>query len=173
MRKEILRMERVTYKEADMIELEDFNLQIYEGEIMGLLPFNGQGMVALLKLLQVNLPLYDGYIYYNGEQINSWRESSGTHNRIGVIQEKSSLVESMTIADNVFVLRHGFKQEFIQEELLKSTASAFSEGNRYGNASRYNSRQTDSISTRHRGAASFRSCRKSSGCSGRNRSIDQ
>ena len=36
MRKEILRMERVTYKEADMIELEDFNLQIYEGEIMGL-----------------------------------------------------------------------------------------------------------------------------------------
>ena len=33
MRKEILRMERVTYKEADMIELEDFNLQIYEGEI--------------------------------------------------------------------------------------------------------------------------------------------
>ena len=92
MRKEILRMERVTYKEADMIELEDFNLQIYEGEIMGLLPFNGQGMVALLKLLQVNLPLYDGYIYYNGEQINSWRVSSGTHNRIGVIQEKISLV---------------------------------------------------------------------------------
>ena len=42
MRKEILRMERVTYKEADMIELEDFNLQIYEGEIMGLLPLNGQ-----------------------------------------------------------------------------------------------------------------------------------
>ena len=125
MRKEILRMERVTYKEADMIELEDFNLQIYEGEIMGLLPFNGQGMVALLKLLQVNLPLYDGYIYYNGEQINSWRESSGTHNRIGVIQEKSSLVESMTIADNVFVLRHGFKQEFIQEELLNRQLQPF------------------------------------------------
>ena len=125
MRKEILRMERVTYKEADMIELEDINLQIYEGEIMGLLPFNGQGMVALLKLLQVNLPLYDGYIYYNGEQINSWRESSGTHNRIGVIQEKSSLVESMTIADNVFVLRHGFKQEFIQEELLNRQLQPF------------------------------------------------
>ena len=31
MRKEILRMERVTYKEADMTTLEDFNLKIYEG----------------------------------------------------------------------------------------------------------------------------------------------
>ena len=51
MRKEILRMERVTYKEADMTRLEDFNLQIYAGEIMGMLPFNGQGMTALLKLL--------------------------------------------------------------------------------------------------------------------------
>ena len=30
MRKEILRMERVTYKEADMIELEDFNLTVRE-----------------------------------------------------------------------------------------------------------------------------------------------
>ena len=85
MRKEILRMERVTYKDADMTRLEDFNLQIYEGEIMGMLPFNGQGMMALLKLLQVNLPLYDGYIYYNGELVNSWKESSGTNNRIGII----------------------------------------------------------------------------------------
>ena len=125
MRKEILRMERVTYKEADMTRLEDFNLQIYEGEIMGMLPFNGQGMAALLKLLQVNLPLYDGYIYYNGEQVNSWKESSGTHNRIGVIQAQSSLVESMTIADNVFVLRQGFRQEVIHEELLNRQLQPF------------------------------------------------
>lgn len=125
MRKEILRMERVTYKEADMTRLEDFNLQIYEGEIMGMLPFNGQGMTALLKLLQVNLPLYDGYIYYNGEQINSWKESSGTHNRIGIIQAQSSLVESMSIADNVFVLRQGFRQEIIQEELLNRQLQPF------------------------------------------------
>ena len=108
-----------------MTKLEDFNLQIYEGEIMGLLPFNGQGMTALLKLLQVNLPLYDGYIYYNGEQVNSWKESTGTHNRIGIIQAQSSLVESQTIADNVFVLRHGFKQEIIHKELLNRQLQPF------------------------------------------------
>lgn len=125
MRKEVFRMERVTYKEGEMTKLEDFNLQIYEGEIMGMLPFNGQGKRSLLKLLQVNLPLYDGYIYYNGELINSWKHSSGTHNRIGIIQAKSSLVESMTISDNVFVLRHGFRQEIIHTGLLNHQLQPF------------------------------------------------
>ena len=64
MRREIFRMERVTYKEAEVTRLEDFNLQIYEGEIMGMVPFNGYGMSDFLELLQTNIPIYDGYIYY-------------------------------------------------------------------------------------------------------------
>ena len=76
MRREIFRMERVTYKEAEVTRLEDFNLQIYEGEIMGMVPFNGYGMSDFLELLQTNIPIYDGYIYYNGELVNSWKKSS-------------------------------------------------------------------------------------------------
>lgn len=125
MKKEIFRMERVTYKEAEVTRLEDFNLQIYEGEIMGMVPFNGYGMSAFLELLQTNIPIYDGYIYYNGQLINSWKKSSGTHNRIGIIQAKSSLVESMTIADNVFVMRPGFKQELIRTKLLSRQLKPF------------------------------------------------
>ena len=118
-------MERVTYKEEEVIRLEDFNLQIYQGEIMGIVPFNGYGMAAFLELLQTNLPIYDGYIYYNGEMINSWKKSPGTHNRIGIIQAKSSLVETMTIADNVFVMRPGFKQELIRTKLLNRQLQPF------------------------------------------------
>ena len=125
MRKEIFRMERVTYKEAEITRLEDFNLQIYEGEIMGMVPFNGFGMAAFLELLQTTLPIYDGYIYYNGELVNSWKKSPGTHNRIGIIQAKSSLVETMTIADNVFVMRPGFKQELIRTKLLNRQLQPF------------------------------------------------
>lgn len=35
MRKEIFRMERVTYKEDEVMKLEDFNLQIYQGKSWG------------------------------------------------------------------------------------------------------------------------------------------
>ena len=78
MRNEVLRMERVTYKEDEVVKLEDFNLQIFQGEIMGFMPVNSHGKTALLKLLERNLPLYDGYIYYGGEKVNTWKELQGS-----------------------------------------------------------------------------------------------
>lgn len=125
MKKEIFRMERVTYKEEEVIKLEDFNLQIYQGEIMGMVPLNSHGLTAFLKLLQTNLPLYDGYVYYHGEKINSWKESSRNYNRISIIQAKSSLVEQMSITDNIFVLRKGFRQEIIRTNLLNRQLAPF------------------------------------------------
>ena len=49
MRNEVLRMERVTYKEDEVVKLEDFNLQIFQGEIMGFMPVNSHGKTALLN----------------------------------------------------------------------------------------------------------------------------
>ena len=43
MRQEIFRMERVTYAEQGIKKLENFNMQIYAGEIMGLIPVNAHG----------------------------------------------------------------------------------------------------------------------------------
>ncbi len=71
MRQEIFRMERVTYVEQGIKKLENFNMQIYAGEVIGLIPVNAHGKNAILKLMQNNPPLYDGYIYYNGEMVNS------------------------------------------------------------------------------------------------------
>ena len=51
MNREIFRMERVTYQENGVTFLKDFNLRIDEGEILGLIPVNGYGLNAFLKLL--------------------------------------------------------------------------------------------------------------------------
>lgn len=127
MRQEILRMERVTYTSKGITQLEDFNLQIYKGEIMGMTPINAHGMNEFLELLQNNLPLYDGYIYYCGEKVNSWRRGRKTPNRIGIIETKSRLVERMTVSDNIFVLRQGFRQEIVQDVLLRKQLKPFME----------------------------------------------
>lgn len=118
MRNEILRMERVTYIEDEIVKLKDFNLQIYQGEIIGLLPVTSHGKSEVLKLLARNLPLYDGYVYYGGEKVNTWKDSHRTANRLSIIQEKSSLAENLNIADNIFVLRPGFKQWVIRSRML-------------------------------------------------------
>lgn len=118
-------MERVTCIEQGITQLEDFNLQIYEGEIMGLLLINAYGIQAFLRLLCANLPLYDGYVYYGGAVVNSWRSFGRTYNRISIVQTRSSLAEGLTVSDNVFVMRHGFRQRIIRPALLKKQLEPF------------------------------------------------
>lgn len=125
MKQEIFRMERVTYAEQGVRKLENFNLQINAGEVMGLIPVNAHGKNAVLKLLQNNLSLYDGYIYYGGELVNSWRGAVKKNNRVSVIQAKNRLVGGMTVADNIFVLRQGFRQYLLQTSLLKKQLLPF------------------------------------------------
>ena len=63
MREEILRMERVTYREQGVALLENFSMTIWAGEILGLVPINHLGLSALVRLLQKTLPLHYGYVY--------------------------------------------------------------------------------------------------------------
>ena len=100
------------------MQLDNFSLSIFSGEIIGLLPINNHGLTALLRLLQHNIPLRNGYVYYREEQVNSWRNMKHRGNRIGLIQSESCLVEGLTVADNIFVLRPGFKSHLIRPALL-------------------------------------------------------
>lgn len=125
MRQEVFRMERVTYIDKGIKQLEDFNLQIYQGEIMGLIPINAHGLQELLQLMQMNMPLYDGHVYYCKERVNSWKSTRRSANRIGVIDGHSRLVDHMTVSDNIFVLRQGFRQEMIHNKLLKKQLEPF------------------------------------------------
>ncbi len=127
MRREVLRMERVSCLEQDVVQLEDFNLSIFSGEIMGLLPVNNHGLTALLKLLQYNTPLRYGYVYYREEQVNTWRTATYRYNRIGLIQSESCLVEDLTVADNIFVLRRGFKPWLVRPSILRRQLLPFLE----------------------------------------------
>lgn len=127
MKKEVLRMERVTYKEHNISKLDDFNLHIFEGEIMGILPVTTHGRKSFLRLLDSNPPLEEGYIYYNEQLVNSWKGSLGGHNRITIIQDRSTLVDTLTVADNIFVLRRGFRQEVIFPSVLDKQLQPFLE----------------------------------------------
>lgn len=127
MRREVLRMERVSCQDQGGMQLEDFSLSVFAGEIMGLLPVNNHGLTALLRLLQHNTPLRHGYVYYRENQVNTWRTAKNRGNRIGVIQSESCLVEGLTVADNIFVLRRGFKTWYIRPSVLESQLFPFLE----------------------------------------------
>jgi len=125
MKREVLRMERVTYLEQGVLQLKKFSMTMWEGEIMGLVPLNYVGLSALLKLLQKNQPLHYGYVYYREKLVNHWCRQNRKWNRISIVQDGSGLAEDLTVADNVFVLRPGFKKWLIKKKTLRSQMQPF------------------------------------------------
>lgn len=125
MRQEVLRMERVTYKEQGVTLLQDFELNLYQGEIMGLLPVNAYGLPSFLHILSANPPLYSGYVYYTDTMVDSWQDMKRSENRIPIIGGKSSLVDGQSVLSNVFILRPGFKQELLRMNLLRKQLQPF------------------------------------------------
>lgn len=127
MRAEVFRMERVTCQEKGMEQLADCNLHIFSGEILGLIPLNSHGLSSLLEVITKNLPLEFGFVFLREKCINSWRDPHPQHNPIGLIQSKGQLVEGLSLADNVYVLRSGFRAWYIQSKLLRSQLLPFFE----------------------------------------------
>jgi len=110
------------------VQLEDFSLSVLAGEIVGLFPFNSHGLTALLQLLQNNSPLNYGYVYYREKQVNAWHDNKKRGNRAGRIQSESCLVEGLTVADNIFVLKPGFKTWLLRPRLFREQLGLFLEG---------------------------------------------
>ena len=127
MRNEILRMNQVTYESQGVTQLDNFSLSVGEGEILGLVPVNNYGVEALFSLLTQNLPLRWGYVYYHEKLVNDWHSHRRGSNRISVIRNESCLAKDLTVADNIFVLRPGFRKWRIQPRILKEQLIPFIE----------------------------------------------
>lgn len=125
MRKEVLRMDQVTYESQGITLLDNFSLSVWEGEILGLVPINNYGVEALFSLLAQNLPLRYGYIYFHEKLVNSWHRHHRGSNRISVIRNESCLAKDLTVADNIFVLRPGFKKWVIRPKVLQTQLAPF------------------------------------------------
>lgn len=125
MKNEVLRLERVTQTEDGVVLLDNLSMHIFQGEIMGLLCLNTHGKEALVRLLCRNLSIHYGYVYFQERLVNNYAHSSNNANRVSVIERTSRLVEDLTVADNIFVLRPGFKKYFINPRVLSAQLAQF------------------------------------------------
>jgi ABC-type sugar transport system, ATPase component len=125
MKNEILRMERITTIQNEVIQLDNLNLHIFQGEIMGLVCMNENGKESLISLISRNVPIHYGRVYFNGQLVNNYQHSPLTMNKAAVIEQKSRLIDDLTVADNVFVLRRGFRKYLIQPRVLNDQLARF------------------------------------------------
>ncbi len=127
MKEEILRMERVTLIEEGVTMLNNINLNIFRSEIMGLMCVNAHGQEELIGLMRQNTPIHFGRIYFYEQLVNNHKHSSLSHNPVEMIEKRSRLVDSLTVADNVFVLRRGFRDHVIHPRKLNRQLLAFTD----------------------------------------------
>lgn len=125
MKKELLRLQDVTYKKDNTIIFRNMSFHIMAGEIMGIIPLNSYGTDEMLDVIINNLPLYYGYVYYQEKCVNSWKEVKHTRNRICMIGSETSLVSGLNVVTNVFTLRAGFGQELLNEKMLAKQLQPF------------------------------------------------
>ena len=119
MREEVLRMDHVTRVVDGSACLTDLSLHLFCGEILGLLCMSDHGEDELVELVQKNLPLHYGFVYFDEQLVNSYRKSPMTRNRAAVIERRGRLVGGLSVMDNLFVLRRGFKKYLISRRTLR------------------------------------------------------
>lgn len=127
MKEEIFRLERVTQIIDGVTLLDNFSMHIFRGEIMGLLCINAHGKEALIRLLCQNTPIHYGHVYFQENLVNNYEHSSMSANPVAVIEKQSRLVEDLTVADNIFVMRKGFRTYLIDSRVLNAQFKRFAE----------------------------------------------
>lgn len=120
MRNEILRMENITLEENGETYLDNLSFYILQGEIMGLIVADLKGSRQLIDLIGSNRSIQFGRVYFEGELVNQYAHSSLSENRVYVIEERGRLIDSLTVSDNLFVMRRGFKKYIINNKVLDS-----------------------------------------------------
>ncbi|MCP1103371.1 ribose transport system ATP-binding protein [Aequitasia blattaphilus] len=119
MKQELLRIEHVSLNKSKIDYLRNLSMWIEKAEILGLISLNYHGLEELIDLIINNAPIQQGKVYYDGNSVNSYLGKVKKENKVCIIDRQSRLAPDLTVADNIFVLRKGFKKYFINSSILE------------------------------------------------------
>lgn len=101
--------------------LNDINIEIKQGETLGIIGTIGSGKTTLMNLLLRLYPVQDNKIFIGGEDINHL-DLAKLRSSISYITQDNFLFSS-TIKDNISLFRDDFKDDEIKESTEKSMIS--------------------------------------------------
>ncbi|MFA6845810.1 MAG: hypothetical protein WCR02_08800 [Sphaerochaetaceae bacterium] len=114
MKKEILRLESVSQPPY----LDEVTLHICEGEIVGIIPINNLGINELVSVITSNTPIHYGHVFFEGICVDDYLGQASKENKVMVIAKEGTLINSLNIEDNLFVLRKGTRHYVVRKKLL-------------------------------------------------------
>lgn len=110
MQKEILRISHLYKKIGDKEILNDFSMNLYEGEILGIMGLKGSGKSLLFHILNGEEEFDQGTLFFDENRL--YGKKISLRNQIAVLGKESGLQKNMSVVDNIFHIRKHYHHQF-------------------------------------------------------------
>ncbi len=101
----LVEMKNITKEFPGVVALSDINLDLFAGEVHVLMGENGAGKSTLMKILSGVYTPTRGEIIVHGKSYSSLTPTLSKENGIGIIYQELSVINELSIAENLFVGR--------------------------------------------------------------------
>ena len=95
----MIRIENLVKRYGDLVALDHLNLEVYEGEIFGLLGPNGCGKTTAISCLLALLKYDKGRITVFGEEMRP--DSYEIKRKIGIVPQDVAVFPELSVRENI------------------------------------------------------------------------
>jgi simple sugar transport system ATP-binding protein len=106
----VLEVRNLTKKFGGLTAVDNMHMQVYPGEVVGLLGDNGAGKSTLIKMVSGVYTPTDGQIYYQGKEITIHNPMDALKMGIETIYQDLALAENLNVYSNIFLGREKLKK---------------------------------------------------------------
>ena len=103
MNKSILTLKNINKRFGSTIALNDVSLEVFPGEIRGLIGENGSGKSTISSIAAGMQKADSGEMLFNGESWNPTSMIDALQHGIGMIVQESGTIPGITVAENIFL----------------------------------------------------------------------
>ena len=101
----VLEVRNVSKSFGKVQALNNVSMEVFQGEVVGLLGDNGAGKSTLIKIISGNYHADKGEVYLNGEKLESDSPAEAHAAGIETVYQNSPICENATVSANFFIGR--------------------------------------------------------------------
>ena len=125
----ILAVKNISKRFGNVQALKNVSMEVFKGDVVGLLGDNGAGKSTLIKIISGNFPADEGEVFLEGKKVHFNSPSESQKAGIETVYQNSPVCINATVCENFFIGRelvnNYFGVKFIRyKEMQKDTCKA-------------------------------------------------